>query len=172
LTSRTGRSPHSRKIYQRNGLWLRPPWRLLHGLLVRRCKETLKTRRARREVFADFHKPRFARHRLIPQHVARHRAGVADLPLVAWSQRPDTLPTQMSPQASAEFGNQLRCVYRKPAFLVPVVLHHLMWRRTAVGDQALCRAAECAGVTFGPSPEAAFTSTLAIAKSRALAAVR
>src|SRR5499433_2610961 len=30
-----------------------------------------------REVFGDIHKPRFARHRLIPQHVARHpRAGV------------------------------------------------------------------------------------------------
>src|SRR5262245_63783708 len=41
--------------------------------------------------------------------------------------------------------------------LVPVVLHDLMARRTAVGDQAICRAAECAGVTFGPSPEAAFT---------------
>jgi hypothetical protein len=27
----------------------------------------------------------------------------ADLPLVAWSQRPDTLPTQMSPRASAIF---------------------------------------------------------------------
>jgi hypothetical protein len=56
--------------------------------------------------------------------------------------------------------------------LVPVVLHHLMWGCTAVGDQAICRAAECAGVIFGPLPEAAFTSTLAIAKSGALAAVR
>src|SRR5262245_41874576 len=30
-------------------------------------------------------------------------ASAADLPLVAWSQRPDTLPTQMSPKASAIF---------------------------------------------------------------------
>jgi hypothetical protein len=30
-------------------------------------------------------------------------ASAADLPLVAWSQRPDTLPTQMSPKASAMF---------------------------------------------------------------------
>jgi hypothetical protein len=30
-------------------------------------------------------------------------ASAADLPLVAWSQRPDTLATQMSPKASAIF---------------------------------------------------------------------
>jgi hypothetical protein len=30
-------------------------------------------------------------------------ASTADVPLVAWSQRPDTLPTQKSPKASAIF---------------------------------------------------------------------
>ena len=58
-----------------------------------------------REVIADIHKPRCARHRLIP-HMLRDipvLASAANLPFLAWSQRPDTLPTQMSPKASAIF---------------------------------------------------------------------
>jgi hypothetical protein len=55
--------------------------------------------------------------------------------------------------------------------LVPVVLHHLMWRRTLSVIKQYVEST-VRGETFGPSPEAAFTSTLAIAKGDALTAVR
>src|SRR5215475_12586050 len=58
-----------------------------------------------REVFADIRKPRFARHRLIPQHVARHpRAGV-DGRLAVGRLEPASryVADAMSPKASAIF---------------------------------------------------------------------
>src|SRR5262245_52983470 len=72
----------------------------------------------------------------------------------------NNVKTTSSRLVRREFGNSSKRLSQADV-LVPVVLHHLMGRRTAVGDQAICRAAECvaecAGVTFGPSPEAAFT---------------
>jgi putative transposase len=89
---------------------------------------------------------------------ADHMHGLLPLPpSLDLSRFVNNVRTTSSPLVRREFAYQLSRIYRKPVF----------WSRSyckisgGAGDQAIRRAAGCAGAMFGLAPEAAFTPTLA-----------